>query len=61
MTPEQKALLCDPQTSGGLLVAAEPQSIEQIKALAEKNGVIMQEIGYFTERNLDRNYRISIY
>ena len=59
MTSEQKALLCDPQTSGGLLVAAEPQSVEQIKALAQREGVLMQEIGHFTERT-DESTRIKI-
>ena len=60
MTPQQRALLCDPQTSGGLLVAAEPQSIEHIKALAEREGVLMQEIGYFTDQNPDDSCRILI-
>jgi len=61
MTPEQKALLCDPQTSGGLLVAAEPQSIEQIKAMAQREGVLMQEIGYFKERgSIENDIRIHI-
>jgi len=55
ITPQQRALLCDPQTSGGLLVAAEPQCFEQIKAIAQGEGVLMQEIGYFRERIADRD------
>ncbi|PVX40618.1 selenophosphate synthase [Pasteurella langaaensis DSM 22999] len=45
MTEEQKAILCDPQTSGGLLIAVRPSAVEQVKAAAEKAGSSLFEIG----------------
>ena len=45
MTEEQKAILCDPQTSGGLLIAVQPDAIEQVKAAAEKVGSRLFEVG----------------
>lgn len=45
MTEQQKAVLCDPQTSGGLLIAVRPDAIEQVKAAAEKAGSPLFEIG----------------
>jgi selenide,water dikinase len=42
----QQALLCDPQTSGGLLLAISPESIEAAKAILSKAGCYYQGIGY---------------
>lgn len=33
MTDKQKALLCDPQTSGGLLIAVQPSARHEVEAL----------------------------
>ncbi len=38
ITPEQQALLCDPQTSGGLLVACAPETVDQVLALFRAEG-----------------------
>lgn len=46
MTEKQKALLCDPQTSGGLLIAIEPQSIPQLEEIASREGFPLYKIGY---------------
>ncbi len=35
----QKSILCDPQTSGGLLIAVEEKAIPQVKAIFEKHGL----------------------
>jgi selenide,water dikinase len=35
----QKAILADPQTSGGLLVAVDKNAIEEVKNILEKNGL----------------------
>jgi selenide,water dikinase len=36
--PWQKSLLCDPQTSGGLLVACAPEAADEVLALFHENG-----------------------
>jgi selenide,water dikinase len=38
ITPVQQALLCDPQTSGGLLVACAPQACDAVLELFRKHG-----------------------
>ena len=38
-------LLCDPQTSGGLLLAVSPQAESEVTAVAEQHGITLQAIG----------------
>ncbi|MGH8822028.1 MAG: AIR synthase-related protein, partial [Rhodoferax sp.] len=38
VTPVQKALLTDPQTSGGLLVACAPEAVDEVLAIFRKEG-----------------------
>ncbi|NNG23432.1 selenide, water dikinase SelD [Telluria aromaticivorans] len=38
VTPAQQALLTDPQTSGGLLVACDPASVDEVMALFAREG-----------------------
>ncbi len=45
MSDTQRALLCDPQTSGGLLVAVAPQSEEEFHAVTVAAGMELQPIG----------------
>ena len=45
LTDEQKAILCDPQTSGGLLVAVEPQAVEKIMQIANQMNVPLFRVG----------------
>lgn len=45
MNDLQKAVLCDPQTSGGLLIAVKPEAVEQVTALAQQEGVELFEVG----------------
>jgi selenide,water dikinase len=33
-----QALLCDPQTSGGLLVASAPESVDDVMAVFHRHG-----------------------
>ena len=35
ITDEQKAILCDPQTSGGLLIAVQPKAVEKVQEIAK--------------------------
>lgn len=41
----QREALCDPQTSGGLLISVSPQSSEEVKLKAEAQGFICADIG----------------
>ena len=45
LTEEQKAILCDPQTSGGLLVAVEPNSVQTVIEIAKDEGIDLYEVG----------------
>jgi selenide,water dikinase len=45
MTSAQRALLCDPQTSGGLLIAVEPHGVSKVEELAVSEGFTITEIG----------------
>jgi len=47
LTPEQKALLCDPQTSGGLLVSVRPENVEQMKEFLTEKGIQVAQVGEF--------------
>ena len=45
LTPLQQTILCDPQTSGGLLVAVKPDAQEAFEAQAQKLGLSLEPIG----------------
>ena len=45
LTEEKKAILCDPQTSGGLLVAVEPNSVQTVIEIAKDAGIDLYEVG----------------
>ena len=45
LTEQQKALLCDPQTSGGLLLAVESDAIAEVQAIAKQQGIELHAIG----------------
>ncbi|MCK3657347.1 selenide,water dikinase SelD [Pasteurellaceae bacterium Pebbles2] len=49
----QKAILCDPQTSGGLLVAIMPEARAQAQEVAEKAGVSLMPIGKLRAKNTE--------
>jgi selenide,water dikinase len=45
MTEEQMLIMCDPQTSGGLLIAVEPESESTLQALATQHNQVLYPIG----------------
>lgn len=45
-----KAILCDPQTSGGLLIAVETSAISKVEKLLKENNIATQALGYLTAR-----------
>ena len=50
ITDLQKAVLCDPQTSGGLLIAVKPDSEKAVFTVAETAGVELYPVGKLIER-----------
>jgi len=50
MTPEQQDILCDAQTSGGLLCAVRREAVDSFLALAEAEGLLLKSIGETVER-----------
>lgn len=49
ITEMQRKLLCDPQTSGGLLLAVLPEAVEQVKEVAARFDIELTSIGELTE------------
>ncbi|NRN27601.1 selenide, water dikinase SelD [Photorhabdus heterorhabditis] len=54
MTELQRKLLCDPQTSGGLLLAVLPKAVDEVKAIARCHGIELTAIGELSEQRLGR-------
>ena len=52
-TPEDKLILCDPQTSGGLLLAVEESALSEVKSILEKNELNTSVFGYLTKQKED--------
>lgn len=50
LTPEQKHLLCDPQTSGGLLVAVDKDHVADFQHFAHMQGFDLAPLGFMIER-----------
>ncbi|MEN9424080.1 MAG: selenide, water dikinase SelD [Pseudomonadota bacterium] len=49
MTERQQQIICDPQTSGGLLVALAPEGEAAFLAVCQQAGLDLQPIGYLRE------------
>ncbi|OOF45550.1 selenide, water dikinase SelD [Rodentibacter trehalosifermentans] len=60
LTDYQKAVLCDPQTSGGLLVAVEPKSEAELLAIAQAAGLEIDEIGVLKARDEEKGIFIEV-
>jgi len=45
LTDDQRVVLCDPQTSGGLLVAVDPEKRPDFLTVAEKRGLALKSFG----------------
>ena len=55
ITDYQKAILADPQTSGGLLVAVAPSSVHEVKDILKQNGLekFAVPVGRLTAKQLE--------
>ena len=47
---KQRTLLCDPQTSGGLLIAVAPEQAEEVKAILQLEDLWYKPIGIMQEQ-----------
>ncbi|ART83769.1 selenide, water dikinase SelD [Oceanisphaera profunda] len=54
LTPRQQQILCDPQTSGGLLVAVSPAAVNDFLQLAEQHDLHLNAIGELTAPSTHR-------
>ncbi|WP_026375977.1 selenide, water dikinase SelD [Aestuariibacter salexigens] len=59
LTASQKALLCDPQTSGGLLIAAQKHAVEELRATAQRLSLSLTRIGEALP--FDGHYRVQVH
>ncbi len=48
--PDYRYILCDPQTSGGLLIAVEEDTVNKVAELLKNNGLEHKVFGYLTQR-----------
>ena len=51
VTDEQKYILADPQTSGGLLVAVDENATDEFEAFMQTQQLQLESIGYLKEKN----------
>jgi len=51
MDEERRKLLCDPQTSGGLLVAVDPAHADDFAAVAREHGIVAESLGAMEKRS----------
>ena len=58
LSDEQRALLCDPQTSGGLLIAVQPEHAAAVEQVLTTAGVYAQCMGELVAARDD--YRIEV-
>lgn len=58
MTKRQTQLLCDPQTSGGLLVAVSEDAIDEFLSCAATQGLSLDPIGYLEDYT--EQYRVTV-
>jgi selenide,water dikinase len=49
--PEYKPILCDPQTSGGLLLAVEESARIEVEAILKKHNMPAQSFGYLIKQD----------
>ena len=50
LSETQRAILCDPQTSGGLLVTVEPKAVDEVAAILEGAGLPFNPIGRLSQQ-----------
>jgi len=59
LTDLQKSILCDPQTSGGLLISVVPEARRALEAVLKANGCLLACIGELSARREEALIRID--
>jgi len=59
-TQRQREILCDPQTSGGLLVMVSDEGIEEFLNITQKNNLVLEPIGQLLEASDPKTRCISL-
>ena len=60
MAEDARALICDPQTSGGLLVAVRPEAESDVARLLAEHGLHAQPIGTLVTADGDASVRVQV-
>jgi selenide,water dikinase len=60
LTDTQRFILCDPQTSGGLLVAVDPARQTAFEAITLEQGLQLQPIGRITQKGDGAGHLVTI-
>jgi selenide,water dikinase len=60
MTQRQREILCDPQTSGGLLVMVNDASQDEFLRITRENGLELEPIGQIVEASSARDVLITV-
>lgn len=60
MTAFQKAVLCDPQTSGGLLIAVQPNTEQEVKNIAQQQGIHLIEVGHLLANREESAVKVRV-
>ena len=60
LSKSQQAILCDPQTSGGLLISVSASAIDHIMAEAKQHGVTLHHIGSMVKATSNQQALITV-
>lgn len=60
VTDRQKVILCDPQTSGGLLVAVANENVLEFQKFASQNQISIFEIGKLVEKGENEDWFVEV-
>jgi selenide,water dikinase len=60
MTQRQRDILCDPQTSGGLLAMVSDEGLSEFLQMTQANGLQLEAIGQTEEASADDIVRITV-
>jgi selenide,water dikinase len=55
LSDRQKAIICDPQTSGGLLVSVKAEAVPSVKEALQNAGLMSEPIGHLHQRSASQN------
>lgn len=60
MSDVQKSVLCDPQTSGGLLIVVQESAVAEVKNLAQQEGIELIAVGEMLDTALAGGVKVRV-